>query len=159
MSTVEPIFQINFTFTNQIITAKQIPIINLNIQNRVLWKSSFKFKTSEISSSYVELDLCTNLNMSKYRTTNFVFLFWFVMQIKIQSRKILSFFCLVWPPPMFKSLSPLWNEVMKDENAQINDFSNTPDRHISIPTWIEHTLKLVRNDNYTLYKLCVNSVY
>ena len=62
MSTVEPIFQINFTFTNQIITAKQIPIIDLNIQNRVLWKSSFKFKTSEISSSYVELDLCTNLN-------------------------------------------------------------------------------------------------
>ena len=98
-----------------------------------------------------------NLNMSKYRTTNFVFLFWFVMQIKIQTRKILSFFCLVWPPPMFKSLSPLWNEVMKDENAQINDFSNTPDRHISIPTWIEHTLKIVRNDNYTLYKLCLNS--
>ena len=52
------------------------------------------------------------------------------------------------PPPIFKSLSPLWNEVMKDENAQINDFSNTPDRHISIPTWIEHTLKLVRNENY-----------
>ena len=63
MSTVEPIFQINFTFTNQIITAKQIPIIDLNIQNRVLWKSSFKFKTSEISECYVEFDLwCTNLN-------------------------------------------------------------------------------------------------
>ena len=57
MSTIEPIFQIDFTFTNQIITAKQIPIIDLNIQNRVLWKSSFKFKTSEISEYYEEFDV------------------------------------------------------------------------------------------------------
>ena len=52
MSTVEPIFKINFRLSNQIIRAKKIPVVNLNRKNGILGKRCFKLKTSKKEKEY-----------------------------------------------------------------------------------------------------------
>ena len=52
MSTVEPIFKINFRLSNQIIRAKKIPVVNLNRKNWILGKRCFKLKTSKKEKEY-----------------------------------------------------------------------------------------------------------
>jgi len=49
VSTVISIFEIDMSFTNDVVTSDQIPVVNLDLEKRVLWKAGFHLEAPEMN--------------------------------------------------------------------------------------------------------------